>query len=168
MNVRQIIVGFLLFSATYSTLLGQGKFVCTLSSDSLSAGNYIRVSYLIENVEGKLEIPSFSDFEVVSGPNTSSQMSMINGVVSKRMKYDYIIYIDKPGDFYLNSAYLVSKDKTYEIQPIRIVVDVNKSLNPKPSIDERRPYTYVLEIDENGESINRGDSSKKKRVLKRI
>jgi len=84
------------------------------------------------------------------------------------MKYDFIIYIDKPGDFYLNSAYLVSKDKTYEIQPIRIVVGVNKSLNQKPSIDEQRPFSYVLEIDENGESINRGDSSKKKRVLKRI
>lgn len=160
-------IGLILMTA-FSAAIGQGKFECQLSSDSITAGNYIKLTYNIENLDGKLEVPDFKGVEVVSGPNTSSQMSIMNGLVSKKIKYDYIIYVEKVGDLYLSPAYLVSDEKTWEIDPIKVVVTFPKEPVTNPKIEEGKPFRVSIEVDENGMGNKKEESSKKKRVLRRI
>lgn len=160
---------FFILSCTHLTVFAQGKFTCTLSSDSIQAGNYIRLTYLIENLEASFEPPDFKGVKIVGGPNTSSQMSIINGKMSSRKKYEYILFLEDAGEVYLSTATLVVSSKTIEIEPIRMVVDAGQGPLREPHIDQSREWTKTLEIDGNGEVTNKeGGDSKPKRVIRRI
>ena len=158
------------FTFLISTLAsGQGKFTCTLSTDSLDAGQYARLTYQIENLEGDLELPKFDGVKVVGGPSVSTQMSIVNGKKSSRKKYEYILYFEDAGEYYMGSAAIVSSKSTIETGPVRIVVNNASGPEGKAQINQSRPWSKTIEVDENGEqSSTETTPSKPKRVLRKI
>ena len=66
------------------------NFSINISSDTVLMGNYIQVSFKLENARGDaFTPPSFEGFQVISGPNQSSSFSMYNGKVSQSISYSY-------------------------------------------------------------------------------
>lgn len=97
------------------------KMLVEISSDTILIGNYIQLRYTIENAKGNFEMPELEGMMIISGPNTSSSMSMINGKVS--IKASYTVYL-KPVDIGIHSigpAYIETENGTLESQPISIV-----------------------------------------------
>lgn len=167
--MKKIHLLFILTVLAFVEAKAQGKFSCTLSSDSIEAGNYIRLTYLIENIDGELETPDFQGIKIVSGPNTSSQMSIMNGKMSSRKKYEYILFLEEPGDVYLGTAALVTKNKTFEIEPVKIVVNPSTGNSNRAQVDQSRSWTKIIETDGEGNRIQSEETTTKpKRVLKRI
>lgn len=109
--------------AISSTCIAQdAKMIVEISSDTILMGNYIQLRYTIENEKGSFEMPEFEGMMVISGPNTSSSMSMVNGVVSQ--KSSYTVYL-KPVDIGIHSigpAYIETEKGILESMPINVVV----------------------------------------------
>lgn len=105
-------------------LSGQ-SFEVTVSTDSVLLGNYIEVSFKVENLEGSFEAPEITDMEIISGPNTSSSVQIVNGEKSSLLSYSYYIKPNDIGNYTIPPAYLVTDETTLETLPIVINVYPN-------------------------------------------
>lgn len=123
----------------------EGLFQVEVSSDTVLLGNYFSLKFSIENVEGEFVPPSFEGFQIISGPNMSSQYSMINGVVTQKSSYSYHLLPLEEGSFEIGSARLKKKNDEISLDPITITVMPNPDgliENPGSSLFFRnRPMT---------------------------
>jgi hypothetical protein len=100
-------------------------FKAEVSTDSILMGNYFEVRFTIENAAGDFQAPEFEGFEIMSGPNTSSSFSMINGQVTQKASYTYMIRPVREGTLYVDPAAFTSGETIMETEPILIQVYPN-------------------------------------------
>ncbi len=127
---------FLLIILVWSGIIfGQkASFEVELSSDTLLAGNYMIVKFDIINTNGDFVAPEFNDFDIISGPNTSSVFSMVNGETTQKSSYSYYLEPKREGELYIEPAYLYTEGDTLETAPLKIVVLPNpdgKKIEPQ-------------------------------------
>jgi BatD DUF11 like domain len=76
----------------------KASFSIQVSSDTIGLDEVLTVTYSAENISNmKFSQPSFKGFVIVSGPNTSSSMTMVNGKVSQSAQYTYYLKAEKEG-----------------------------------------------------------------------
>lgn len=105
--------------------LGAQSFSHTLSSDSILIGNWVELTYTLENLEGKFEAPTFTNLEIISGPNTSSSIQIINGDQSSTIRYSYLLKPTELGQLIIPPAYVVTDESSIEVAPLEIEVYPN-------------------------------------------
>ncbi len=66
--------------------------------------------------------PSFKDFEVISGPNQSSSVQYVNGVMSQQMIISFHLVPKKEGKFTIGPAYVNSGNQRYEAAAVTVEV----------------------------------------------
>ncbi len=107
-----------------SFLYAQGPtFEVTVSTDSILLGNYIEVSFTLSN--GALEEfqpPTFDGFKILSGPNQSTSISMVNGTTSQTASYSYYLEPTDIGTYFIPPARVISEDLALETKPIEVLV----------------------------------------------
>ncbi len=104
----------------------EAKFTVEISSDSVLLGNYIEVKFTIENTAVKnFEAPNFEGFSIVSGPNQSSSMRIINGQVSQSISYSYYLEPNDIGNYYIQPAFVDTGEEILESAPIEVLVADN-------------------------------------------
>ena len=126
----------LFFGIVYwTTAVGQiQSFTTEVSTDTVLIGNYIEVKFVLVNIDGKFEAPSFEGMQVVGGPNHSSSMSSINGDVRKQSSYSYYVEPLTEGEYYIDPVYMETEERTWESEPIKIIVIANpEGIIKKPS-----------------------------------
>lgn len=79
--------------------------------------------------------PAFNDFHVLSGPNQSTSMQIINGAVSASKTLSYYLQPSKTGTFTIGSASIEYKGTKYKSEPIKIEV-VKGNSTAKSNIDD--------------------------------
>ena len=90
--MKNIIISFMLILASFSSSKAQDfVFSMEVSGDSVLLGNYVELSYTIENAQGKFEPPSFEGLDIISGPNYSSSISINNGEMKSLESYSYYL-----------------------------------------------------------------------------
>ncbi len=77
--------------------------------------------------------PAFNGFRVLSGPNQSTSMQIINGKVSGSLTYSYILQPTSLGDFTITSALIDYGGKTYRTVPIQMKVEKGTPQQQKES-----------------------------------
>ncbi len=98
------------------------SFEIMISTDTVLYDNYLEVRFTAQNIEGRFEPPKFEDFEVISGPNQSTSMSMINGVTSRSASFSYFIKPRTTGTLSIEPAYYLNdQDQNRETQPVAII-----------------------------------------------
>lgn len=138
----------LFFLLAINTSLAQNNptFSVTISSDSVLLGNYLKVTFTLENAEGTaFESPNFEGFQVVSGPNMSSSYSMINGVVTQQVAYTYYVEPLDIGQYYITPASISTAETTLETMPITVNVYPNPE-GIQQNIEERTPSSNPFEL----------------------
>lgn len=80
-----------------------------------------------------LRPPAFSGFKILSGPNQSSSMQIINGKVSGSMTFSYILQPTAIGEYTIGSASVNFGGKTFNTQPIKIRVEKGTPQQQKES-----------------------------------
>lgn len=74
---------------------GAQSFQATVNRNSATTDDVIEVSFTYSgkdvNGVGGFQAPTFTDFKIVSGPNQSTSMQFINGVVSGQKSFSYYI-----------------------------------------------------------------------------
>ena len=123
------IVLFLCFLG--QSLTAQVRFFAESDARQIIADNFFRVSFTLENSKGSSFVPpSFKDFEVVSGPSQSTQMTIINGRSSQKISYSYTLTSSKIGKFTIGPATIMVDNKKLETKSLEIeVLESNKSIS---------------------------------------
>ena len=103
------------------------KFDVKISTDSILMENYFQVQFIVENADGQnFEAPDFSEnFIVVSGPNLSSSVSMLNGNTTQRMTITYYLQPLEIGAYYIQPASLQANGQLFETSPVEVFVHPN-------------------------------------------
>jgi len=143
------------------------EFNIQVSSDTILAGNVLNVTFTADNVAGQFEGPDLKGMNVISGPNTSTSMTMINGEVTQTASYSYMILTDEIGEYTILPAYLETGSETLETLPISILV----LPNPEGIIEQPPAQSRFFEFGFPQSQPKKklpSKSKKKKRKLKRI
>ncbi len=83
--------------ASCTSVFAQTKFYAS-AGKQVAVNQNLQVNFVVENGEVKgFKAPSFNDFQVLSGPNTSQSVSFINGSMSQSVTYSYILRPKKEG-----------------------------------------------------------------------
>ena len=129
-----------------------------LSYDTLLMGNVLEIKYSIENANGDFQAPEFQGFTIISGPNVSSQFSMINGTITQSASYTYFLRPNVEGVITIESASLENGENLWTTEPIDIVVQAN----PDGIIQNPRGYGFSQEIIYSDSTTTKMDSIKMK------
>lgn len=123
------------------------KFTVEVSSDSILLGNYFVVKFTLENANiDDFQAPDFGDFNLVSGPNVSSSMSVINGEVSQKASYIYYLEPRDIGNFYIQPASVNTGEEVLETTPLEVLVVPNpEGIIQKPQMQEH--FNFDLRMD---------------------
>ena len=117
---------FLCLAFSTPVFCQDAKFEVQVSSDSILLGNYFEIRFKIENVKGNFEPPPFEGFQILSGPNQSTSMQIINGDMTQSASYTYFLKPVEIGNYTIPPAYLIiDEETTKETDPIEIIVVPN-------------------------------------------
>ncbi|MFM2395291.1 MAG: hypothetical protein RLZZ546_3274 [Bacteroidota bacterium] len=112
----------------FLTAQNESSFIAKVSKDEVLMGNLIKVEFTLNNVKGKFEAPEFKHFDIISGPNTSSSMYVVNGKSTSMINYTYFLKPKKEGEVFIENAYIINEkdsDQNLETSPIKITVKSN-------------------------------------------
>lgn len=89
---------------------------------------YFNVSFTLKNADGNgFKAPSFKDFVVAGGPSRSMSTTLINGVMSKEIRYSYTLRPRKKGKYVIGSASVMADGREMRTAPLTIEVVEGKS-----------------------------------------
>jgi len=103
------------------------KFTAQISNNKVTVGENVQISYTLNGNGSNFKPPVFKDFNVLSGPNQSSSVSIVNNSVSQSVTLSYIIAATKEGKFTIGPASIVADGKTLQSNAIAIEVSKNAS-----------------------------------------
>jgi hypothetical protein len=148
---RVTVTAFLLVSAA-GFLRGQDvRFEAGVDRNPVGVGEQLRLTFTLSNAGmsgGKnLKVPDLSKFRILSGPNQSSSMQIINGAVSSTISYSYVLQPKEIGTFTIGAASVESGGATYQTQPLQ--VEVVKAATAKKPQQQSGDTDLTARIGEN-------------------
>ena len=117
-----LIVLFLISSNIFSQ-----KFSVSADRTIVGQGEQFQIDFVFEggnvnNISNFIP-PSFNGFKILSGPNQSTSMTIINGKVSGSLTLSYILLAQNLGEYTIGSASIVYDGKKFTTQPLKLKVD---------------------------------------------
>lgn len=138
------------------------SFTASVDKNPVAENERFEVSFTFEgsdiNSLRNFTPPSFQNFRILSGPNQSTSMQIINGAVSASRTYSYILLPNSIGVFAIGSASIEFKGQSFKTEPLKITVvkgsqkpkddevagvsenEIAKNLFIKASVDKNRAY----------------------------
>jgi hypothetical protein len=108
------------------TLWAQNVSFKASAPGSIAKGNQFRVVYTVNAQPSSFKNPSFTPFDVLMGPSTSSStsISVVNGQMSQNVSYSYtfILSASKEGKFTISPAEITVNGKSYKSNSLSIEV----------------------------------------------
>jgi hypothetical protein len=121
---------FLLF-IFFVAILGQAinfaqEFTASVNQTTVADNERFQVSFTFSgssiNNLSKFTPPAFENFLILSGPNQSTSIQIINGAQSASLSYNYILQPKSLGTFTIGSASIQQEGNTFKSDPINITV----------------------------------------------
>lgn len=144
---RTILWGITLLMANLS--YSQVRFYAVCNADEVILGSYFNVEFVIENGSHVDFVPpDFKGFKVLSGPNRSSQISIINGQRSQKESYGYSLIPEKSGNLMIGSAKILVGKKIYKSKPLTVQV-LKSAKGSSPSTPEKEVFVKAELVEKN-------------------
>ncbi len=113
---------FLLLGFVQTTVAQDEKFTATTTASTVASGEQIQITFSI-NANGKsFKAPTFANFNVLMGPNQSSSIQFINGSMSQKLSFTYILQAAKEGTFKIEGAEIMVGSKKLISNSLTITV----------------------------------------------
>ncbi|MCK9209442.1 MAG: BatD family protein [Ignavibacteriaceae bacterium] len=152
MTINKALLVIVLAVSLFSAKLFSQSFTATASSTKVGEGEQFEVSFTYSgadiNAVGNFQAPNFKDFLVLSGPNQSSSMQIINGAVSGSRAFTYYLQPRSMGKFTIGSAAISVKGQTLKSAPLTIEV-VKGSSNQQAKKESNNQDVSTKEIGDN-------------------
>ena len=115
---------FLLLSWATIVYAQDGSFVASVDRTALALGEQLGLTFTLEgNGSGSdFRPPALNDFVVLSGPNQSTNMQIVNGAVSSSLSFGYVLQPRSEGKFVIAPATIKYGTKQLQTQIITITV----------------------------------------------
>jgi hypothetical protein len=109
-----------------SSILIAQEFTASVDETTVADNERFQVSFTFSgksiNNLSKFTPPAFENFMILSGPNQSTSIQIINGAQSASLTYSYVVQPKGIGAFNIGSASIVQENNTYKTEPIKITV----------------------------------------------
>jgi hypothetical protein len=129
--VKSVLFGILFL---FVSIVKAQSFVATVDNNKVAENDRLELRFTFEgknlNALKNFNPPSLKEFRVLSGPNQSTSMQIINGVSSSSLTLSYILMPNTTGAFTIGSASIQYEDKTFTTNPIKVTI-VKGSQKPK-------------------------------------
>jgi len=119
MNIKHYISVLIILLIT-GLASAQVKFEAKVSKKKLGVNERLRIDFEMNKDGDNFVPPSFKDFDVVGGPNTSVSNSWLNGKRSYTKTYSYFLAPKKRGKFTIRQATIEIEGEIYKTFPITI------------------------------------------------
>jgi len=111
-----------------SIAAAQVSFRTVTDAKRVTLNGYFEIQFVLENGRGEeLRAPDFQGLRVMGGPNQSMSTSIVNGVVSSKSTYGYVLQPTRLGKVTIGRASVKVQGKTYRTEPIIIEVIESKT-----------------------------------------
>jgi hypothetical protein len=124
--IALLVVGLCFLAAFSNAVVAQDVTFTASAKTSVVQGETFRVNFTLNTQGEKFHGPDFKGFDVVSGPNpsTNSSFSMINGKVTQSVQqsYIYLIHASNPGTFTIGPATVSVGGKEYKTNSLQVTV----------------------------------------------
>ena len=128
-----------------------GSFSASVDKNPVGVGDQFTLTLSLNNagMGGKnLQLPDLSKFRIMSGPNSSSSMQIVNGAVSSSVSYSYVLQPKEIGKFTIGVASIEAGGKTLHSDPITIEI-VKGSPRPPPQQQQHPAADLSSQIGDN-------------------
>ncbi|MBZ0180677.1 MAG: BatD family protein [Melioribacteraceae bacterium] len=134
--IRNIVLLTVIFSVqTYAQ-----KFEASVDRTTVGQNERFQVYFTLSDADinkaAGFRGPSFKGMKVLSGPNQSSSMQIINGNVSGSLTYSYIIVAPTTGEYEIGSAQINYDGSQFQTDPLKISVVQSSTQNQSKSSDD--------------------------------
>lgn len=106
----------------FATEVFSASFRATVDRNPVTVGTRLRVTYQLDDNGSGFEGPSFRGFKVLGGPNQSTQMSYVNGRMSRSLSMTYILAAVKEGKYTIAPAKIKVDGKVIKSNSLTIEV----------------------------------------------
>ena len=121
MKINRIIILNILFS--FILFSQDATFVASVDNNSPQVGEQMTLTFILSGSGGKnFQQPDLNNFFVLGGPNQSTNMQFVNGVVSSSFTISYQIQARSEGKLTIGSATIEAGGKQYSSNNIEIEV----------------------------------------------
>jgi len=137
--MNKSLVYFFIFIALCGTTIAQ-EFTASVNETTVADNERFQVSFVfsgknINNLKN-FKPPSFSNFLVLSGPNQSTSIQIINGVKTASLTYSYILQPATVGTYTIGFARIEQNGQTFKTNPLKMQI-VKGSTKPKKKNTEQ-------------------------------
>ncbi|MBK9671049.1 MAG: protein BatD [Bacteroidetes bacterium] len=155
--MKQKLIGILLlvFSSQFSWAQ-DATLVASTSRNQVGVGEQFQITYTLKGAGSNFRAPDMRDFVVLSGPNQSSSMEIINGNMSQSISLSYIIAAQREGKFTIGPAAISSNGK--QVNSKSLVIEVVKN----PAAQNSRNGQQSMDGDDNSDLFLRAFVDKSK------
>lgn len=134
---------FLIFSSQNFIFAQSESFRASVDRSEVALDEYVQVEFILENAQGKgFTPPDFAEWTVISGPSTSTQVSIVNGLRSSAISYIYTLSPKKAGDLHIGKASIQANGKTLSSTALTI-----KAVKSKPAITKGKDEVAISKKD---------------------
>ena len=156
-SLKNILFLFILLTG----LVGQAqvKFEAKVSKKKLGVNERLRIDFEMNKDGDNFVPPSFENFTVVGGPNTSVSNSWVNGKRSYTKTYSYFLAPNKRGNFTIKQATIEIDGEIYKTFPITVNVTAavsNPNGPPDASDVASENIHLVAEVSKTNPYLNEG------------
>jgi hypothetical protein len=144
---------FLLLFLSFGSMILPQSFTSSVSSNKVGINDRFQVSFTFSgrDVNGlkNFVAPPFRNFLVLSGPNQSTNMEIVNGAVSASRTFSYYIQAKSIGKFNIETASIVHNGTTYKTKPISIQVVKGSTAPNNSGSTNQQPVITKKDIGDN-------------------
>lgn len=143
--MKKLLIIFLLFISVDGFAQ---KFYATVNENKISDNDRLQVTFTFDgkdiNKLRNFNPPAFNDFRIFSGPNQSTSMQIINGVVSASLSYSFILLPNAPGTYTISPATIEYDGDIFKTEPISVTV-IKGDSKPKEESKQSIPDSEIAQ-----------------------
>lgn len=126
------------FALLCNNVQGQTKFSISAPA-SVAVNQNFQFNITLENGNGNPRPPALNDFQVLSGPNSSTSMQWVNGTVTQSVTWSYILKPKQEGTFKIGKASVQVSGVNMESNELTITV-TKAVAQPQQTQRQRDPF----------------------------
>ncbi len=149
----------MVFSLASTLVFAQVKFEAKVSKEKLGVNERLRIDFEMNQDGDNFVPPSFEDFTVVGGPNTSVSNSWVNGKRSYTKTYSYFLAPKGRGKFTIKQATIEIDGEIYKTFPVTVTVTAaveRPNAPPEASDIASENIHLVAEVSKTNPYLNEG------------
>ncbi len=106
---------------TFSVRAQEIVFSASVNKKQVALNDYVQLTYTIKNAElNQFQQPDFSKFKILSGPNQSTSMQIVNGRMSSSLSLSYLLQPKQVGKITIVPAKFTYKGKNFESNSVTV------------------------------------------------